>query len=116
MSGANPAVIEGAQFGSSIHTTCLSAVHKQHAVAFDCMQTRVIRRRFFGFAFDRLLVVADGIGMALGWLEKMLWFNPAKNITVVSMGYVTSHAIWILLVIHGPMFYRLFVITGPRRV
>ena len=25
--------------------------------------------------------------MALGWLEKMLWVNPALNLTVVSMGY-----------------------------
>ena len=25
--------------------------------------------------------------MALGWLEKMLWVNPALNLTVASMGY-----------------------------
>ena len=25
--------------------------------------------------------------MALGWLEKMLWFTPTHNITVASFGY-----------------------------
>jgi|SouAtlMetagenome_1021521.scaffolds.fasta_scaffold712846_1 hypothetical protein len=28
-----------------------------------------------------------GTGMALGWLEKMLWFTPSLNVTVVSMGH-----------------------------
>eukprot|EP01045_Picozoa_sp_COSAG04_P057236 COSAG04_NODE_27166_length_286_cov_0.545455_1_plen_62_part_10 len=26
-------------------------------------------------------------GMALGWLEKMLWFTPTHNITVASFGH-----------------------------
>jgi hypothetical protein len=34
-----------------------------------------------------LQTCVDAAGMALGWLEKMLWVNPSQNITVVSMGY-----------------------------